>query len=112
MKNIVIKGYRMKNILSIFLILFTFNGCMNNTNLSNTAPVRYVEDSVLEAKVKTALINQLGLADAFKIEVEAKDGVVQLSGFIDNEVKKELAGQVARNVDGVVEVVNNIIIKP
>jgi osmotically-inducible protein OsmY len=102
----------MRNILIVFAMLFIVNGCTGNSSLSTASPVAFVEDSVLEAKVKTALINQLGLADAFKIEVEAKDGVVQLSGFINNEVNKELAGQVARNVDGVKEVVNNIIVKP
>ncbi len=102
----------MKNILVVLAILFAVNGCMNNSNLSKSAPVTFVEDSVLEAKVKTALINQLGLGDAFRIEVEAKDGVVQLSGFINSEVNKELAGQIARNVDGAREVVNNIIVKP
>ncbi len=102
----------MRNILIMFAMLFLVNGCTSNSSLSTAAPVAFVEDSVLEAKVKTALINQLGLADAFKIEVEAKDGVVQLSGFIDSDVKKELAGQIARNVDGVKEVVNNIIVKP
>jgi len=102
----------MKNILVVLAILFAVNGCMNNSSLSKSAPVTFVEDSVLEAKVKTALINQLGLGDAFRIEVEAKDGVVQLSGFINSEVNKELAGQIARNVDGAREVVNNIIVKP
>ena len=93
-------------------MLFLISGCTGTNSLSTTSPVSFVEDSVLEAKVKTALINQLGLADAFRIEVEVEDGIVQLSGFINNEVNKELAGQIARNVDGVREVVNNIIVKP
>jgi len=102
----------MRNIIMVVAMLFVVSGCVNNGTLSNSSPVTFVEDSVLEAKIKTALINQLGLGDAFKIEVEAEDGVVQLSGFIDSEVKKELAGQIARNVDGAREVVNNIIVKP
>ncbi|HGZ70718.1 MAG TPA: BON domain-containing protein, partial [Nitratifractor sp.] len=47
----------------------------------------------------------------FSIHVNAYQGVVQLSGFVDSEVNKELAGQIARSVDGVQEVVNNLIVK-
>jgi osmotically-inducible protein OsmY len=87
-----------------------FQGCVTATPTVNAEPVAFIEDSVLTAKVKTALLQQRGL-EGLNIQVTSYKGVVQLSGFIDSEVNKELAGQIARSVDGVVEVVNNLIVK-
>ena len=108
-KNIAIKGEIMKNILIIIGLLFMLNGCISTTG--NSSVGTYVNDTVLVAKVKTALVDQKGL-EGFNVHVNAYKGVVQLSGFVDTDVNKELAGQIARSVDGVTEVVNNLIIKP
>lgn len=101
----------MRNILIVFLLLFALNGCTNNSNVDTNAPVEFVKDSVLTAKVKTALLQQKGL-EGLAIHVNSYKGIVQLSGFVDSDVNKELAGQIARSVDGVQEVVNNLIVKP
>ena len=98
----------MKRVLFIIAILFMINGCMGR---SGSQVGTYLNDTALTAKVKTALIDQKGL-EGLKITVNSYKGVVQLSGFVDTDVEKELAGQIARNVDGVVEVVNNLIVKP
>ena len=39
-------------------------------------------------------------------------GVVQLSGFVGTDDQKTKAAELARNVDGVREVINNISLKP
>ena len=103
----------MKRVLILVVALFMVNGCVSRNNGATTAPapVKYIEDSVLTAKVKTALIQQQGL-QGFEIHVTTHRGIVQLSGFVDTDVQKELAGQIARNVDGVVQLVNNIIVQP
>ena len=101
----------MKRILAIIGLLFLLNGCTNNSGLESAGPVTYVKDSVLTARVKTALLQQKG-TEGLSIHVNSYKGVVQLSGFVDTDVNKELAGQIARNVDGVQEVVNNLIVKP
>jgi len=101
----------MKKILIVLATLFALNGCVNNGGVATSGPVSFVEDSVLTAKVKTALLQQKGL-EGLAIHVNSYKGVVQLSGFVDTDVNKELAGQIARSVDGVSEVVNNLIVKP
>jgi len=102
----------MKKVLILLASLFIVSGCVSsNSSLGESEPVKYIEDSVLTARVKTALISQKGF-EGFSIHVNSYKGVVQLSGFIDTDVNKELAGQIARNVDGVSEVVNNLIVKP
>jgi hyperosmotically inducible protein len=104
----------MKNIFLAFIAIFLVAGCTNKTlspTTQESKPVLFVKDSVLTAKVKTALLQQRGL-EGLEIHVNTYKGVVQLSGFVDSDVNKELAGQIARSVDGVVEVVNNLIVKP
>jgi len=101
----------MKKVLIVLAILFTLNGCVNSGGAPTSAPVEFVQDSVLTAKVKTAILQQKGL-EGLAIHVNSYKGVVQLSGFVDTDVNKELAGQIARSVDGVTEVVNNLIVKP
>jgi len=101
----------MKKVLVLIATLFLLNGCLSSNGTATSGPVKYIEDSVLTAKVKTALIQQQGL-EGFDINVTTHNGIVQLSGFVDTDVQKELAGQIARNVDGVVQLVNNIIVQP
>jgi hyperosmotically inducible protein len=102
----------MRNILLIVLAIFLVNGCVSsNGATTESKPILFVKDSVLTAKVKAALLQQRGL-EGLEIHVNTYKGVVQLSGFVDSDVNKELAGQIARSVDGVVEVVNNLIVKP
>jgi osmotically-inducible protein OsmY len=42
------------------------------------------------------------------IDVQVKDGVVTLSGAVENDVEKDLAGEIAKGVDGVRKVENNL----
>jgi hyperosmotically inducible protein len=99
----------MKRVLLIIALLFAVNGCMSSNGSSQVGT--YLSDTALTTKVKTALVDQKGL-EGLSIHVNSYKGVVQLSGFVDTDVEKELAGQIARNVDGVAEVVNNLIVKP
>ncbi len=107
--SLVIKEKKMVRAILVALSLLFVSGCVQNGSLGDSVPARYVEDTVLIAKVKTALIQQKGL-EGFNIHVNAYKGVVQLSGFVDSDVNKELAGQIAKSVDGVNEVVNNLIV--
>jgi len=66
-----------------------------------------VENANLTAKVKTRLLwnsNTSGL----KINVDSNKGVVTLKGEVDSAVQKELAGQLAANTEGVMDVQNNL----
>lgn len=70
----------------------------------------YTDDKLLVSKVKTALISDK-TAEASEINVEVYKGVVQLNGFVDNEKEKAQAETVARGVEGVKGVENNLAIK-
>ena len=71
---------------------------------------RTVDDGVITTQVKAKLIGD-SRTDAYKINVETQGGVVQLSGFVDSTEAKNAAGEVARTVDGVQSVRNDLEIR-
>jgi osmotically-inducible protein OsmY len=72
---------------------------------------QYVDDATITAKVKTQLASDVGLTPANQIHVETSKSVVQLSGFVDSPAHKAEAESIARNVEGVTDVQNNIIVQ-
>ena len=69
-----------------------------------------IDDGVLTAKVKSALISDPDIK-SFDLQVETRKGVVQISGFVDNSAQMDRALQVTRSVAGVVSVENKMSIK-
>jgi hyperosmotically inducible protein len=69
-----------------------------------------MDDSMLTAKVKTALITSPE-TKAHQINVETKQGVVQMSGFVDTAAAKAAATTVAKSVTGVKGVKNELSVK-
>jgi osmotically-inducible protein OsmY len=45
------------------------------------------------------------------VSIQTFKGVVQLSGFVNNKAAKNRAGDLAKEVEGVKEVANNIVVK-
>jgi osmotically-inducible protein OsmY len=64
----------------------------------------------LTGKVKSALANDVGLK-TLAINVDSSDGVVTLKGSVDNADTRNRAGQVAKKVDGVKSVKNELKLK-
>ena len=71
---------------------------------------RIAADSAITTKVKTSLLTEKGIPST-AISVETYEGIVQLSGFVDNAATKEKAGKVASGVSGVKSVKNNLAVK-
>jgi hyperosmotically inducible protein len=76
----------------------------------NSTAGEVIDDSILTAKVKAALIESPE-TKAHQINVETKQGVVQLSGFVDNAGAKSAATSVAKAVTGVKDVRNELSVK-
>jgi hyperosmotically inducible protein len=90
------------------LVAVLMLGCAGSATKTSTG--EYIDDTVIEAKVKTKLLEDKqtsGLA----INVETYKGTVQLSGFAKSQAEKERAGEVAKSVAGVQKVINNIALK-
>lgn len=70
----------------------------------------YLNDTVITAKVKAALIKDRDVR-AHLINVEVFKGTVQLSGFVNSELQARRAAEIAAGISGVVEVKNALIVK-
>jgi len=70
----------------------------------------YIDDTVITTKVKTALFNDPTLS-GFEVSVETFKGRVQLSGFVSSQANIDRAVEIARGVDGVTAVKNDMRVK-
>ena len=90
------------------LLLTTVVGCAETSTHESTG--QYVDDAALTTKVKAAILDEPTLKVA-EINVETYQGKVQLSGFVASQDDINKAVDVARNVNGVKEVNNDIRLK-
>lgn len=74
------------------------------------APGEQVDDAALLTSVKSALASD-PVTEAGEINVDVNRGVVKLAGFVDTSKEKSKAGDIARQVDGVQSVKNDIAVK-
>jgi osmotically-inducible protein OsmY len=95
-------------ILVLTIVLASAFGCGSTAKTEGTG--EYVDDSVITAKVKTAIFNDSTLK-VNEINVETFKGVVQLSGFVRSQADIDKAVQVARGVAGVKSVKNDMRLK-
>ena len=71
----------------------------------------YVDDSAITSSVKSRYVENKDV-DASSIGVETLNGTVMLSGFAKSETEKSTAESVARKVNGVKSVKNQIAVRP
>ncbi len=71
----------------------------------------YVDDAAITTRVKARFIENKDV-DASSIRVETLNGTVMLSGFAKNATEKNTAENIARGVNGVKTVRNEIAIRP
>ncbi len=99
---------RMMTILACLLLIASFSGCAATATRESTG--QYIDNSVITSKVKAALFDEPTLK-SMQINVESFKGEVQLSGFVDSAQSVKKAGEVARSVEGVVSVKNDLVVK-
>lgn len=71
---------------------------------------QYIDDSTITAKVKEAFVADPQVS-AMQVNVETMQGVVQLSGFVDSDTIRDRAVELARRVNGVKAVKNDIVVR-
>lgn len=89
-------------------LITLFMGCAATKKHESTG--QYIDNSVITTKVKAAIFDEPSLK-TFQINVEAFKGEVQLSGFVDSVQSVKKAGDIARGIEGVVSVKNDLIVK-
>jgi hyperosmotically inducible periplasmic protein len=75
-----------------------------------TVAGNYVEDSVITAKVKAALVKALE-SHSLDVSVETLHGQVLLSGFVKSEAERAKALKVAAAVNGVASVKDGMVVR-
>ena len=90
-RNIVI------DCLVLLMLIATFAACSATRTHESTG--EYVDDSVITTKVKSLLAAD-DFLKSFQIGVESYKGVVQLSGFVNNQKAVEKAAEIARASKG------------
>jgi osmotically-inducible protein OsmY len=104
----------MEHITNIFkiilctLLLASLVSCAASNTKQSTG--QFVDDSAITAKVKAAIFDEDSLK-SLQITVVTFKGTVQLSGFVDSSKSVKKAGQIARNVEGVKAVKNDLVVK-
>jgi len=94
--------------LVLLMLITTFVACASTRTRESTG--EYVDDSVITTKVKALLAND-DFLKSFQISVETYKGIVQLSGFVNSQQAVDKAGQIARSVQGVNSVKNDLNVK-
>jgi osmotically-inducible protein OsmY len=99
-----------KTLATVFatLVLLVTLGCAATRTHEGTG--QYIDDSAITAKVKGSILGEPGLKSA-EINVETFKGVVQLSGFVSSRDDINKAVKLARAVNGVKSVTNNMQLK-
>lgn len=88
---------------SVFL-----TGCAGSATKESTGEV--VDDTWITTKVKAAFVDD-PMVSALNVKVETFKGVVQLSGFANNNAEIARAAEVARGIKGVKSVKNDVRLK-
>jgi hyperosmotically inducible periplasmic protein len=70
---------------------------------------QYTDDKTITAKVKTALARD-SVVKAHQVNVTTFQGAVQLSGFVDSQAEKDRATEIVRNIEGVKELHNDLVV--
>jgi len=104
----MLKLNRIVKSLVCLALIASFAGCASTRTREGTG--EYIDDTAITTKVKSAILTDSALK-VMQINVETFKGVVQLSGFVDSPQSVTKAGEVARGINGVVEVKNNLVVK-
>lgn len=103
---------RTTNLVKTMLVAFAIGVALPACSAveGRQTPGQYVDDAGIATKVRTAIVAdpQLKLR---QIDVNVMDKVVQLSGFVDSPQEKSRAADVAKRVDGVRSVKNDIVVR-
>ena len=91
------------------LALITMTGCAVTRGQETVGA--YVDDATITARIKARFVENQQV-DASSISVETLNGTVMLSGFAKSTTEKAAAEELARSVNGVKSIKNEIAVRP
>ena len=99
--------YMLRSMLALAVLMAVTAGC---TAMTGKSAGENVDDASITASVKTKLAAEKP-ATLTKVDVDTNKGTVYLTGNVENPAIKARATELARQVAGVREVVNNLQIQ-
>jgi len=99
---------RLLRALGVALVAAALAACAGSPTKESTGEL--FDDTVITTKVKSKLIGDKEVS-ALDVQVETFKGTVQLSGFVGTDRERQRAAELARAVDGVKEVRNDLQLK-
>ena len=97
----------LRSLAAIMVLLGMLSGC---TALTGETLGQNIDDTTLTTTVKTKLAADK-LANLTRIDVDTYNGVVSLNGVVSTLEEKQRAEEIARSVNGVKKVVNNLQVR-
>lgn len=94
---------------AVTLVLLSAAGCAVSRGQETVGA--YVDDTAITTAVKARFVDSPDVA-ASSIRVETLNGTVMLSGFAKNNTERSTAESIARGVNGVKAVRNEIVVRP
>jgi osmotically-inducible protein OsmY len=91
------------------IVLLTTAGCAVTRGQETTGA--YIDDATVTTRIKARFVENKEV-DAASIKVETLNGTVMLSGFAKSSVERTTAENIARGVNGVKSVKNEIAVRP
>lgn len=88
--------------------LLTLPGCAVTRGQSTVGS--YVDDATITTQIKARMVENKQV-DAISIKVETLNGTVMLSGFAKSSTEKATAESIARGVNGVKSVRNELVVR-
>lgn len=100
--------HKLSKVLPLMLIVLILSACSALSGRESAG--EYIDDASITTSVKNRILQDPKL-NGFQIHVETFKSQVQLSGFVDSSAEAARAGQIAREVSGVQDVKNSIVVR-
>jgi osmotically-inducible protein OsmY len=91
------------------LALLTTAGCAVSRDQQTTGA--YIDDGTITTQIKSRMLNDPAVAGT-SISIETLNGTALLSGFAQSDSEKAAAERIARDVNGVKSVKNEVVVRP
>lgn len=90
------------------LVVVGLSGCVA---LTGSTLGQNIDDTNITTEIKARLAAEKA-ATLTRVHVETQQGTVYLTGIVSTEALKTRAGEIARRIQGVRDVVNNVKVQP
>jgi len=102
------KKLRILGTIALCSVSIFMTGCAGGANGKSTGEI--IDDTAIHTKVAAALIND-PVVSSRSIDVDVNRGTVTLNGAVNGDAEKQKAEDIARGVNGVHAVQNNLVVR-